>query len=209
MFSNGCNRKLAIKFICVLKSGGSFYPEYVKKLSKNLDSKEIEFICLTDIGNRFNFECNCIELKYNLEGWWSKLEIFQFTGKGIYFDLDTVLFKNPSSVIDLVDNEGFYMLEAFNKTREFASGIMAWNGDYSFLLNEIEDIDLKGPDHEYITDTLINRGVSIKKIERSIHNIYSYKRDILEKKIKIEAASILCFHGKPRMHEVRHIWDMI
>ena len=65
-----------ITILCVLKSGGVYDIEWVRKLrdgvSRNL-SQEHRFVCLSDVP----VPCRRIPIEHHWPGWWSKIEMFK------------------------------------------------------------------------------------------------------------------------------------
>lgn len=200
-----------MKFVCVYKTGGDFTAEYVHRLYEMLDRNidlPFQFICLTDSdedvpGKR--------KLTYNWQGWWSKLEIFEIEGPCIYFDLDTMVVGNITEFVwNLARanaSDKMYMLTPFNKHRrsqgKFASGIMAWIGDWRWLTRTFDPsamLNYKG-DQVYINEALIKEGALIHPISNLIDGICSYKWHC--RKGVPEPAKIVCFHGNPRPHQIK------
>lgn len=214
--------------LCVLKTGGDYNKEYVDKLyqgvSNNL-SYAYSFVCLTDDQRLLGFEnlpysvvpleneldiLTLNEKLYKERNYWAKIEVFRFTGKVLYFDLDTVIFNSIDNLIRNLpfDSNSFMMLKAFNKDRDFASGIMAWNGDFGFLFNQFKPkqhiLEYEKWDQMYIRDFVKENGIKIEAIQNYLPGIYSYKHHC--KNNISDDTSIVCFHGKPRPHEVGGVY---
>lgn len=192
-----------LKVVCVLKSGGDFDEDYVFALRDGVRrglTVEHDFVCFTDrpirgIRNRL--------LTDGLAGWFSKFEIFSELGPVIYFDLDTIIFDNFDRLAlqVLIEPESFYMLEAFNARRTWASGIMAWKGDWSWLTSYCKRYaGLYQTDQECINKALRAQERTPKTILRKEYGIYSYKHHCRDK--IPEDTNIICFHGKPRPKEI-------
>lgn len=188
-----------VKFVCVLKSGGDYTPAYVNKLSKQMDG--FEFICLTDFApSAFDFPV--LALEHDLPGWWSKLEAFRIIGPVIYLDLDTFVLGSLDKLVSAVSGgECFMMLTPFARQEQWASGVMAWQGDFSFLLTNHKAIDQKEHqwDQRYISARLLEAGVKITPIQDYV-DVKSYKH---HGKAEKPETDILCFHGKPRPHQAQ------
>lgn len=87
---------------CVLKSGGHYDAEYVERLRDGVRNNLIipyRFVCLSDV----DVPCERIELKYDLPGWWSKMELFRpdIPEDILYFDLDTVIVGDLTPLTDM------------------------------------------------------------------------------------------------------------
>lgn len=65
----------------------------------------------------------CIRLRHDWPGWWSKLEVFTLPGPVLFMDLDTII---VGPLDDLLTGHRFTMLEDFYSPGRIASGVMAW-----------------------------------------------------------------------------------
>ena len=213
-----------LKIVCVLKTGGDYDKKYVgnlyKAVSANL-SYRFTFVCLTDDQIFLEYEnlpYNVVPLQRNLDSltldeklykarnYWAKLEIFRFTGKVLYFDLDIVLFNSIDNLFRNLpfDSNSFMMLKAFGKRQEFNSSIMGWNGDFRFINNSFNPTqhieEYKKWDQVYIRDGVRDKGIKIETVQDYQPGIYSYKHNC-KKEIPGDT-SIVVFHGKPRPPQV-------
>lgn len=204
--------KKQLYVVCVYKSGGEYTKEYVDRLYEGVTSHydgQFMFICLTDVMDEFPEENPYIvtDLQYDLPGWWSKLELFRedtSQHRIVYFDLDTIIKGDISKLLN--DSHTFTTLDDFNpKVNRLASGIMAFEGDFTYLLETFNKdmIDLYTPrlggklgDQAYLEDFL---QVKVEYIQdRYPGLVASYKWDDEETK---RNASIICYHGRPRPHD--------
>ncbi len=120
---------------CVLRSGGQYRPEHVKGLMAQVAHymPEARFVCLSDV----QVPCERAALSTGWPGWFSKIELFRhFTGRTLYVDLDTVLLADPSHLV----SGGFTMIRNWVYPQQFASGVMAWSGDYSHIADAFEPV---------------------------------------------------------------------
>lgn len=192
-----------ITICCVLKSGGDYSPIYVKNLHEQIRRNcpfPFRFICFTDFELEDDID---VPLFYNYPGWWSKLEIFRLPGPTIYFDLDTIII-NPFEfdLYEFLNNENFYMMGGFNPNRKFASGIMAWNGDFSFILDDYDGkANVKEWDQFHIINAVGEENIKFFPGEKTIYSYKHHCQDGLP-----NDANIVCFHGKPRPHEIKEGW---
>lgn len=204
-----------INIVCVLKSGKEGYTDqYVDLLYSQVFrylQRPFNFLCFTDMP--FKPKVQGIQLipirNTGLKGWWAKIEAFRVKGAVIYFDLDTIIRGSLEPLVDAVlkaqDEYGgdppFWMLQSFNAKMKWASGIMAWNGDYTQFLSTLTIEDMKNyrMDQKYIRVRCVNFGHEIKPINEFI-KIYSFKHHCSQG--VPEDAGIICFHGHPRPHEV-------
>lgn len=192
-----------VNVVCVLKSGGVYGPEYVEKLYTGVCEHlmDCEFHVLSDVPG-----VATIPLKHNWSGWWSKLELFRpklFDGPVLYFDLDTVIQDDLHDIAASI--HGFTMLSDFTRPKEVASGVMAWDGDYSYLYQTFASHPQKWQkmypqrgDGLFIADHL--RETPYRWQELVPRQIVSYK--VHRRKGQGQDASVVCFHGNPRPHEV-------
>lgn len=181
--------------VTVLKSGGEYKPEHVHRLRDQVGN-DARFVCLTDMP----VDCVAIDLWHGWAGWWSKIELFRpglFNGGPIvYLDLDSTIVGNVAAI----ERKRFTMLSDFYRPNNPASGVMAWNGDYS----HIYDAFAKAPekfmkayrtqgrwgDQGFIRDHLC------EPAERFGSEVVSYKvhcKDYVPK-----GAIVVAYHGKPK-----------
>lgn len=204
-----------LKVVCVLRSGGDYDWDYVYKLKEGVErnlSIPFKFLVLTNIPNADNSI-----MQYSLErdwkGTWSKIEMFKIVGDVLYLDLDTVLVDNIDYLIEDVkmlyhsalSQAMFFMLNAFKKDEDWASGIMYWEGDFSWLYYELTKREIASYgkwEQRYIRDKLYGRQYDIRSVGGE--EIKSFKHHC--KSEVPEGTKIVCFHGKPRPRD-SYMWD--
>jgi hypothetical protein len=197
------------KIVVVLKSGGDFTAEDVlvlfRQIKRSFFLPDIKLYCLTDVP----FQIPGVEripLKYNYPGKWSMHEVFRITGQVVCVGLDTIFVRNCDVLFEetkKLQPDEFAMINSFHPARQYANGIMSWNGDWTRLLKY------------KVTPNIVRRykmeqKVTIQNLKeekakiKSINNwlpIYSYKHHIQGKGIPQDCKLIL-FHGKPRPKDV-------
>jgi predicted O-methyltransferase YrrM len=193
-----------INVICVLKSGGDYDKDDVYNLKRHVKNHltvPYNFVCYSDVD-----EVADVALDSDLSGWWSKLEIFKDKGPCIFLDLDTALFGSIDTLahhIGLAEDK-MLMLSPFHREwREkgiYASGVMAWNGDFSYVLDEFKSTEGFRGDQDYITAKLKEHEANLDYVNDVLPGIVSYKFHC-QKGIKPDT-TICCFHGRPRPREV-------
>lgn len=201
-------------FACVLKTGGDYLPEHVQALADQVaryTTINYRFVCYSDT------EIDGVEtipLEEDYPGWWSVPEVFRQKGPTVIMGIDTVIKDSLDPLFELAMDSGpkvFWMIRAFNPRNKFASGIMAYNGDWSGIWDEFkypESVEgLKDGEQEYTLQYLRRQGITPKIIQNEISGIYSYKRHC-RKNVPADSRVVL-FHGKPRPFEVPHIWNEI
>jgi hypothetical protein len=205
-----------ITVICMLKSGGIYNAEWVRKLrdgvARNLSDHR--FVCLSDV----DVPCERIPLAHGWPGWWSKIELFRpgvIQGTTLYLDLDSVVVNSMEWVRGLKSD--FAMLQSFHPFAPgmIGSGVM-WFGEKAPAVvyekfaqspwfwmryhKEQRDHTYVG-DQAFIWDTL---GRKVDFLPNEAAGLVSYKYHCIEG--VPEKASVVCFHGTPRPNEVKTDW---
>ena len=216
-----------ITIACVLKSGGDYDLNYVKALADGVRSHTdvpYRMICLTDHMDSAEWLdiCSPVGLVCNWPGWWSKIELFKIKPPVLYFDLDTVIVGDITPLASWVSNEceGLLMLKGFYK-QDRCSGIMGWRQDMSIIFERFRNhyaskaefvsrpngltMRLNGNryrgDQEWVSMVTQKEQTPVTFVQDVFHGVYSYKVNIANKKTP-DDASVICFHGRPRPHEV-------
>lgn len=224
-----------ITVACVLKSGGVYTAEWVAKLQRGVArhlSVPHRFVCLSDV----DVPCERIPLEYDWEvltadrprrhdwrvapRWWSKIELFRpglFDGPVLYLDLDTLVVGSLDKIV--AHPHRFTMADdpwpRDSGRGPLCSAAMAWNGDYSFIFdtfaNSPDEIahryDIEEPargrigDQAFIEDTV--KADTFRDVIGPV--VTSYKCDRLFDGPPANA-SIVMFHGIPKMHEIDTGW---
>lgn len=186
----------------VYKTGGDYTLEYVKRIVTSLRRHGAQdIVCLSDDPSVAQF-CRHIPLLKNYPGWWSKLELFNLTGKTVYFDLDTIISGDIRPILDFPHK--FTMLKGFSTGRG-ASGVMAWHGDFSYLLHKFHTGHIDAYSwsrHAWGDQDWINHNLGFTAdyfqdilprnyiVSRKLNSVYARR-----------FAKVVCYHGKPRPHE--------
>lgn len=204
---------------CVLRSGGCYTTEYVERLSDGVARhlpEEHCFVCLSDIA----VPCERIALTMNWPGWWSKMELFKLPPPMLYFDLDTVITGDLSDVARAAHLYPLILLRDFYREKGFGSGMMAWAADQSALYDKFA-ADPRGwmgrlggrGDQGFLEETVARSAVRLWQ-DILPGQIVSYKAHVRKSERRGETgagaipadARVVCFHGKPRQHEVSELW---
>lgn len=125
-------------FVCVLKSGGRYTPEWAARLRRGVGRFAPgfgRFLCLTDL--RFRLDgVEVVPLESGWPAWWSKMEAFRpglTSGTTLLCDLDTV-FTAPAP--QLAEPGAAAMEDYFLKGR-LSSALLRWEtGELDFLFEE-------------------------------------------------------------------------
>jgi hypothetical protein len=106
---------------CVLRSGADYRPEHVSALRDQVARwlPGAPFVCLSDVP----VDCERIPLRYDLPGWWSKVELCRpdLAGDLLFFDLDT---RIVGPLDEIASVEGLVMRSDFYRPTRLASGMM-------------------------------------------------------------------------------------
>ncbi|MFC3072360.1 hypothetical protein [Shinella pollutisoli] len=215
-----------ITVACVLKSGGVYTADWVRKLRAGVArhlSTAHRFACLTDMEQEVDAAgVEAISLPELWPGWWSKICLWHpsvgLTGRVLYFDLDSIVVGSLDRIASFPHR--FTMAHDFS-VGHACSTAMAWNGDFSFI-TEAFRADPKGiarrydrmlasekriGDQAFIEDQLLSHGEEILLFDQVAgeRSIASYKVDRCQGAPCIGAA-VVAFHGKPKPHEIKTGW---
>jgi len=182
------------KIVCLQVPPGYQEGDYVGKLFRGLSRN-------TSVP--FEFECVTAS-KY--PGWWGKLEVFDPPERVIFLDLDTVITGNVDFLFEY--NGPFAILRDFGTPRgdNYGSAVMSISAGYGKQV-----IEGFKTDADSIMKRLYGDGNWIRESAPGAdfwQDIYpgkikSFKVDDLENGPK--GASIVCYHGSPRPHEMTHL----
>lgn len=206
--------------LCVLRSGGDYTPEYVRKLrdgvAKHLTIPH-RFVCLSDVP----VPCERIEMQHDWPGWWSKIEMFRpgvITGPTLYLDLDTIITGNLNQVASIPYD--FAMLNIRAKDIKIGnSGAMWFRKPFPHVYERFAqkprhwiDYHVANAHDRYMGDQafISDSFDDIPKLHHALPGFFlSYKYDRLQERVPKDC-SVVCFGGKPRPHEaggwVKQAW---
>ncbi len=196
-----------LNIACVL-AGDKYAPRYVENLfdmvQRNLPPIPGRFVCFTDQ----QFEIAGVETKPlpgDLHGWWNKLHLFTpgLFAKGdrvLFFDLDTLIVGELDRIAEY-DGE-FGILRDFYQPETFGSGVMAWRAGFgSHIIDAYRQAgcprEFHGGDQTFI-QTVQPKADRLQDLFPGA--FVSYKIDCNPHPPK--GARVVCFHGKPKPHEL-------
>jgi uncharacterized Rossmann fold enzyme len=201
--------------ICCIRAGTAFAPAYVDILfdsvRRNLaDGFEGEFVCFTDQNDVLAPGISSRPLPADLPGWWSKLALFR---PGLFPDGDRVLFLDLDTLItgrldEIAAYDGpFAILRDFYRPNGLQSAVMAWEaGSYTGIWNTFEadrcPMSDPGGDQSWIEGISLWLNPVVLLQDQFPGAFVSYKQI----NGPPEKASVVCFHGRPRPHEVTIGW---
>ena len=218
-----------LKTIVVLKTGGVYDDRYatriVKRLQQYADLGPIQV--LTDnekylTKNPFTSKA----LMYpDLKGYWAKLELCRpdIDGDIFYVDLDTDIVGDLATVIQCCyEYDKPIMLRDFYFPERLASGVMWLPESYRRKVWEKFSEDPNGHmfecstygDQKFFESVFGSDALAWQDLIGE-GTIVSYKKDIADqapphlnlKAVDASNASIICYHGRPRPHEIEGWFD--
>lgn len=165
---------------------------------------DCRFICYTDDPSGLDDYIEVRPLEPTLTGWWHKLFMFAepLEGQTFFFDLDTVIISNLDEYLSYIGK--FAVLRDFVNPDTFGSALMSWHGDVSEIWDKYNYEGrplLDNGDQQFIESC----GIQADRIQDTTSGIYSYKVDRQDRWPHPDS-KIICFHGKPRPHEVSGGW---
>ena len=205
-----------LSVICVLRSGGLYDAEWVRKLRDAAErqiKRKHRFRCLSDV----DVPCERIPMQHDWPSWWGKIELFRpgvIEGESLYLDLDTVITGKVEILRNGVD---FAMLQSFWTEDAVGSGVMYFSGDnvphkvyekfakqpQAYIKHHERNADgVYVGDQAFISDCFGQENIA--RINDYLPGIKSYKMHC-HRRLPADA-SIVCFHGRPRVPEVDHDW---
>lgn len=208
---------------------GSYVRALARGVRKHL-KMPFEFVCVSDRASDVQRDCGALVDSVvwldhrEWPGWWSKLELFRLGGPVLYLDLDTVVTGDLASLADVVQYrlapKQLLMVADFYKGNA-QSGILGWSGDLSAVYAtfvrdyaaeavwlqgrfnpgmKVADLSFQG-DGDWLRRHAEADGLSVLLAQRVVPGIVSYKVNVQGRTLPI-GTSVVCFHGKPRPHEV-------
>lgn len=207
-----------IHVICI-RWGIKFPPEYVNKLFRgirNNTSKEFLFTCFTETNKGLDSEIEVKDIPLFTGDWYSKISLYH---KGLYnpndqiffFDLDTVILGDLDELFSYSGD--FIIVRDFYRPNGFQSCFMSWRPhavDHMWTNYTqgwtCRNGDQGWPEIQYPTADIWQ--------EKYPGQIASYKVHIRDKGgprgeiIDLDNIRVLCFHGRPAVHEVPKYWNV-
>lgn len=196
-----------ISFIC-LKWGTLYSDEYVNKLYSGIQQNVTiphEFICFTENKGKVLAPTKPLP-NLGLEGWWNKMWLFNKElpvkyDRIFYLDLDTVICSNIDHIVSNLDKEFYILRDFYRPNSGWGSGLMSWKKGREHLWETFNTTKHR-PGHGDQGFIQAYKTGPVTFWQDSFKDIISYKVHYK----KGERGSIVCFHGKPRPHEVPELW---
>lgn len=135
-------------FVCCLKYGDKYGPEYVNKLYNQVTKHltlDHTFVCFTENPAGLDNNIEVMPLKLNVTGWWHKPMMFApdlgLRGTILFLDLDLIIFDNMDRLFTYRPNE-FCVIRDFNRFvikdyNKFNSSVFRLNtGDHPYVYTD-------------------------------------------------------------------------
>jgi hypothetical protein len=217
-----------LNVVCI-KRGTAYTAEYVNKLYSMVQrhlTLPHKFVCMTENSEGLSEHIVVISFSdLRLRKWWNKLELFQpppqLEGRILFFDLDTVI---VGSIDEIARYEGNFAILRDVGIRDphirptpknimgmYGSAIMSIKPGFGrFIWDEcqqsIESLKQYPGDQGFIGRRLLGRHIEPDLWQDLFpHQIMSFKYQKLIQNFyreKERNLRVVCFHGKPRPHEV-------
>lgn len=211
---------LMLNIVCV--NSGNYLgrgAEYVNKLfdmvARNLaEGHRGRFVCFTDDPWGLDKHIVARALPGNLKGWWNKLYLFKDGlfepgDRILYFDLDTLITGRLDEIAaydgDFAILRDFYGANGWgSEDCPMQSAVMAWPaGKNTHLWDKFVEAgrpDILGGDQAWIGKNQTKADFWQDMFPRLFES-YKVTDGVVPAK-----ASVICFHGKPRPHEIDSGW---
>ena len=207
----------SVAFALVYRPSEIYNQEYVNRIIRGINkyAPNYPIFVLTNEDDEFPNAYTILTIHPEWSGWWSKLELFRpdiFSryDKIIYIDLDTIV---CGSLKNLIDMEIDYIsgLDDFYHKGQFASGVMLFRPQKCEFLYESMRNDWKkavrgwicaGGDQAYISMICKKHGITPSLMQNYVDGIISYKTSKLGENSPQTGTMLVCFHGKPKPHQV-------
>lgn len=203
--------------VLVLRSGGDFELRDVELICRHINGKwksgKPRIICLYDKATGHydlgNFEL--LPLNNDLPGTWSRMMLYSPDMEQykpfLYIDLDTAIIQSLENIFDLVkDERQFIVLEDFYQSGQLATGLV-WFPANSKKTDHVWDMWQRETGHGNRMDYFLRKHVTAdifwQRITNSIQDFKPRKSELLTD-IPSDT-NVVCFHGKPRIHDAMHI----
>ena len=201
---------------CVYKPGNGFTDDYVGRLQAAVSANcraDHRFVCLT---NEQLVGIETIPIATPRKGYWNKLELFRknlFEERVVYLDLDTMIVNDVTDILSYPHQFTAGLNFKAKHGRALASWFLGFDGreDLSYLIDGYKPGGVTRMQYEQDWARWGDQGYIQDHLQRdwdSLDDLYfdgryaSYKWQIRRPGKVPEGVSFVCFHGKPRPHEV-------
>lgn len=208
-----------IHCICI-KWGTKFNNGYVNNLYKGIKhntTKEFLFTCYTDNTKGIDPELDCRPIPYFTGDWYSKIglynkDLYNPNDQIFFFDLDTVIIGSLDDIFSYTGD--FIIVRDFYRPKGFQSCFMSWRPDaVNHMWQNITRTyksrwgDQGWPEEQYPTADIWQEAFPGQIASYKVH-IRDIKNPKRGQKMDMSNVRVLCFHGRPAVHEVPEYWNM-
>jgi len=194
--------------------GDKYSNEYVDKLYWGIrrhTSIPFKFTCFVDSLDRtFTPEVEKKLIPHFTGDWYSKIslynrELYKPEDQVFYFDLDTVIIDDLNDIFSYTGD--FIILRDFYRSNGLQSAFMSWT---PAAVHHMWSNYKKGWRHRYGDQAWCEIQYPNADIWQDLYpeKIISYKVHVTKNIKTLDNASIVCFHGKPKPHEVTELYWM-
>jgi hypothetical protein len=209
-----------IQIICI-RWGTKFPDEYINRLFRGVSrntSKEFLFTCFTNSQSNLDKNISVRPIPLFTGDWYSKIslyneELYNPEDQVFFLDLDTVIIGDMDELLSYTGD--FIIFRDFYRPDGFQSAFMSWR---PHAVNHMWKNYTRGyksrfgdqgwPEEQYPTADIWQ--------EKYYGQIASYKKHIRDwrmggirgEKMSMDNVRVLCFHGRPALHEVHQYWNM-
>jgi hypothetical protein len=212
-----------IHCITILFGYRKFTDEYVNKLFRGIKantSKEFLFTCFTDRYGTNHTIQEGIEVRplpIETGDWYSKIglyneELYNPNDQIFYFDLDTAIVGNLDDIFNYSGN--FAILRDFYRKNGYGSGFMSWRPPavhhmyQNYRGQKCRQGDQGWPEQQYpgadIWQDMYPNQVASYKVHYRDRN----RGGIRGEAIDTNNVRVVCFHGRPFLHEISQYWNL-
>lgn len=210
-----------LNIVC-FKWGSLFGPEYVNNLYNSIERNitvPYTFTCFTE--DPTNVSCETKPFLTTLPTWWYIIGLFNkehgFKDKVLYMDLDTVITSNIDHIVSLDTN--FAITEDFYRPKGLQTTFILWQPEWGYFVWDNFKKVMQSNMSPHVmggTNGFIEGNISYNDAD-IFQNIFpeefiSYKVHISPGHFRnkelpgnLNTAKVICFHGKPRPHEVKEL----
>ena len=200
-----------------------YTPEWADKLYRGLNrniTSDWEMVCLVDEKYNFNEPIRSIPfLDATSPGWSLLAEMYRAditTNRRLTIGLDTIICSNIDDIISFPLDIGLVSDPMFNTNVCNAISIVSnntaehiwktWTEKRDWVLKECRLPPWNVPSELSMMRRLFNADGRCPRIDIGFPNrIFSYKSHILKKPELLNTASIVYFHGKPKLHQLNNV----
>lgn len=205
--------------VLVLRSGGDFSFADVELISRHINIKwqsdnKFRIICLWDKATQ-HYKLGNLELlplDAEFKGTWARMQLYSPEMEKyrpfLYIDLDTAIINSIENIFDLVKDESkFIVLEDFWQKGQLATGLV-WFPANSDNVDKVWKARSKAGVGARM-DNFLRKVLTPDAFWQDLTDtILDFKPKYPKGKYLMdfpETTNLVCFHGKPRIHDIQEI----